>query len=92
MRRKNPAGVRKSVNCIIFSAAPVEGTFEVAGPSGWRVNFAKDAKIPPEERLQLTLTVEAAGTAAEGETVRIQGAFGPAGKPILSLRLAPESK
>jgi hypothetical protein len=76
-----------------FSAKPVEGTFEVTGPSGWKINFAKDAKIPPEGRLQLTLTVEAAGTAAVNcETVRIQGAFGPAGQPVLSLRFAPESK
>ena len=75
-----------------FSAAPVEGTFEAAGPSGWQVNFAKDAKVPPHERLQLTLTVEAAGAAAESATVRIQGAVGPASKPVLSLRLAPEAK
>ena len=88
------AGKAETISVYVynFSAKPVEGTFEVAGPRGWRVNFAKDAKIPPEERLQLTLTVEAAGTAAEGETVRIQGTFGPAGRPVLSLRLAPETK
>ena len=75
-----------------FSTAPVEGTFAVAGPRGWRVNFAKDAKVPPQERLQLALTVEAGGAAAESATVRIRGAFGPAGRPVLSLRLAPETK
>jgi hypothetical protein len=75
-----------------FSAKPVEGTLEVAGPSGWKLNFAKTVQIPPGDRVQLPLTVEAAGAAAEGATLRIQGAFGPAGQPVLSLRFAPESK
>jgi len=76
-----------------FSAKPVEGTLEVAGPSGWRLNLAKTVQIPPGDRVQLPLTVEAAAaTAVKCETVRIQGSFGPAGNPILSLRLAPEAK
>jgi hypothetical protein len=76
-----------------FSAKPVEGTLELAGPSGWKLDLAKTVQIPPGERLQLPLTVEApAAAAAKCETIRLQGSFGPAGKPILSLRLAPEPK
>jgi len=76
-----------------FSAKPVEGTLEVAGPEGWKLDLAKTVQIPPGERVQLPLTVEApAAAAAKCETVRLQGSFGPAGQPILSLRLAPEPK
>jgi hypothetical protein len=76
-----------------FSAKPVEGTIEVTGPEGWKLDLAKTVRIPPEERVQLALTVEAGAAASvETATIRIRGDFGPAGKPVLSLRLAPEPK
>jgi hypothetical protein len=63
----------------------------VSGPEGWKLDLAKTVQIPPGERVPLPLTIEAA-VAAEGAAVRIQGAFGPAGKPILSLRFATEPR
>ena len=76
-----------------FSDKPVEGELAAAGSKDVQVKFGGKVSIAPGDRKPLDLVVDARGLAAgQVETVRITGDFGPAGKPVLSLRLMAETK
>lgn len=76
-----------------FSDKPVEGELAAAGAKDMQVKFGGKVSIAPGDRKPLDLVVDARGlTAGQVETVRITGDFGPAGKPVLSLRLMAETK
>ena len=76
-----------------FSDKPVEGELAAAGSKDVQVKFSGKVSIAPGDRKPLDLVVDARGLAAgQVETVRITGDFGPAGKPVLSLRLMAETK
>jgi hypothetical protein len=76
-----------------FSDKPVEGELAAAGAQNMAVHFGAKVSLAPGDRKPLDLVVDARGLAAgQVETVRITGDFGPAGKPVLSLRLMAETK
>lgn len=71
-----------------FSDREVKGRLRVSAPTGWRVNLPETLELPPDGRVELALAVEAAQSAGGLiETLRITGDFGPAGHPVLSLKL-----
>ncbi|MCX5673606.1 MAG: hypothetical protein NTX87_01235 [Planctomycetota bacterium] len=76
-----------------FSDKPVKGELAATGAKDVQVRFGGKVSIAPGDRKPLDLVVDARGLAAgQVETVRITGDFGPAGKPVLSLRLMAETK
>ncbi|MBI4323873.1 MAG: hypothetical protein HY674_01275 [Chloroflexi bacterium] len=74
-----------------FHSDAVRGRLRVTGPSGWKIAFPEQVELAPQERKELALTVDCRETTAQlVEKVRIEGDFGPAGRPILSVRVMPE--
>jgi hypothetical protein len=74
-----------------FGTAKVTGKVQVKAPPGWVAGFPEQLELEPNERKELSLSVDCqAGSAALTEAVRIEGDFGAAGKAVLSLRLRPE--
>ena len=74
-----------------FSDAEASGKLGVTGPKPWKLSIPPKVSIKPGDRIELALEVDCAGYApATTETVTIRGDFGPAGRPVLSLRLQPE--
>ncbi len=74
-----------------FGRDPVEGRLTVRGPQDWRLNMPAAVKVAPGERVELALAVELPHpVATTAEAALIEGDFGPAGKPVLSLRLMPK--
>ena len=66
------------------------GRFSVTAPAGWTVQFPSHVDLAPGERKELPLTVDShSGSTALVETIRIQGDFGDAGEPVLSVRVTP---
>jgi hypothetical protein len=71
-----------------FSPNPARGQLRVVAPSGWKCALPKTVELAPGERTELAFTVNAAGKQGQLlETIRITGDFGPAGKPVLSMRV-----
>lgn len=74
-----------------FGTKAVEGTLQVSASDGWKARLSQTrVSLDPQGRVALRLILDA--TAARGSlpaTVSIQGAFGPAGQPVLSLRVLP---
>jgi hypothetical protein len=66
------------------------GRFSVTAPAGWAIQFPSRIELAPGERRELPLTVDShSGSTAPVETIRIQGEFGDAGQPVLSVRVTP---
>ncbi len=73
-----------------FGDRKFTGRFSVNAPVGWTVQFPSRVELAPGERKELPLTVDShSGSTALVETIRIQGNFGDAGKPVLSVRVTP---
>jgi len=71
-----------------FRPRKVSGKLLVTAAPGWTVSLPGTVELLPDERKELTLTVD--GREAKSklvEKVRITGDFGRAGKPVLSLRV-----
>jgi len=80
-----------SVYAYNFGDAPAEGRLEVTAPNGWHYQLPRVVKLPPGERVELALTIHPPEEPASPvEAIRIVGDFGSAGKPVLSVRVAPE--
>jgi len=74
-----------------FGSKAVRGQLHATAPDGWTVQFPDALALAPQERRELTLIAEAAATPAKLPfSVRVRGDFGPAGNPVLSLRLVEE--
>lgn len=74
-----------------FSDQFAEGRLTVTGPAGWKLNLPGTIKLEPDDRKELALEVDVTGQASAAVgTLRITGDFGPAGWPILSIRLQAE--
>lgn len=75
-----------------FSDAPVTGSLRVETPLGWKSSPLAKLEIAPQgcAEVSLELDCRSAARARFTDIVRITGDFGPAGKPVLSLRFAPE--
>lgn len=72
-----------------FSEAPVSGVLRVSVPEGWQANSFGKMNIAPQSRaeLRLELACRAARVLPPNATVRVTGDFGPAGQPVLSMRV-----
>jgi hypothetical protein len=80
-----------SIYVYNFSDKPVEGELAAAAPSPVKAHIERSVKVPPQGRVEVPLTVDARGMAADAtETVRLTGDFGAAGKAVLSLRVTPQ--
>jgi len=85
-----------------FGTQTARGRLRVTGPDGWEVALQTRptqaaapaielAALPPQARKELQLKVLCRSSGAESiGTVQVQGDFGAAGQPVLSLRLRPE--
>ncbi|HOM17753.1 MAG TPA: hypothetical protein PLQ00_10510 [Thermoguttaceae bacterium] len=71
-----------------FGREEAKGRFTVKVPEGWTAKFSAEELLRPGDRLdrQLQVTVPAAGFDGPA-TIRIEGDFGPLGRPVLSFRL-----
>ncbi len=78
--------------CIYnFGSQTARGRLSVEGPSGWRLTVPESVTVEPDGRVELALTIDTAGRAENlTDTIRIQGDFGPMGKPVLAFRVAPQ--
>lgn len=76
-----------------FSGQPARGRLSVTGPQGWKVSLDEEVEVRPEERKELMLAVDCQGqgTGAVGH-ILIRGDFGPAGRPVLSIRVRGEKE
>ncbi len=71
-----------------FGPTQVDGHLNVTSPQGWQVTLPNTVQLAPDERKEVALQVDASNAAGKlVQTVRITGDFGPAGHPVLSLRL-----
>lgn len=71
-----------------FGSNQVRGRLQVTAPVGWACALPETVEIAPGGRTGLPLTVNTGDPRGQLiETIRIHGDFGPAGKPVLSLRL-----
>jgi hypothetical protein len=76
-----------------FGRDPVEGRLTVQGPKDWGLKMPEAVKVGPGERVELALDAQLPDVDPKhAEAVLMEGDFGPAGKPVLSLRLAAKSK
>lgn len=90
------AGTENTVPVALynFGNQPVCGTVAVASaPSGWRVSLPRHPlELRPMERLvvaaRVSFPMNAGREAVFGAPVTLRGAFGAAGEPVLSFRLA----
>ncbi len=74
-----------------FSDQPVVGRLRVTVPAGWRASSFDELEIAPQSRAELRLELDCRnGGPRSLETVRVDGAFGRAGNPVLSMRITPE--
>jgi hypothetical protein len=66
---------------------------ESGTPEPWGAELPRDVDVAPGERKELALRLTGLTTnGLESATIRINGEFGRAGKPVLSFRLAPGPK
>ena len=98
---KIPAGQTTTIPIFLynFGGKPARGRlstslrFESAGPAKpepWGVEFPGEVEVAPGERKELALRLTSARTnGVDAAAIRITGEFGGAGKPVLSLNLAP---
>jgi hypothetical protein len=76
-----------------FGRDPVEGRLAVRGAKNWRVKMPEAVKVGPGERVELALDVQLHDADPKNaEAVLMEGDFGRAGKPVLSLRLTTKPK
>lgn len=79
-----------SIFAYNFGDRKFSGRFSVMAPTNWTIQFPRIIELAAGERKELTLTVDShAGSNALVETIRIQGEFGDAGQPVLSVRIVP---
>jgi len=73
-----------------FGDRKFKGRFSITAPAGWTVQFPGQVELAAGERKELALTVDShSGATAPVETIGIQGEFGDAGQPVLSVRVTP---
>ena len=74
-----------------FGTNAAHGTLTAAAPEGWRVEISGGVDLAPMERREIPMMVGARGRVSlEGlGRVLVDGDFGAAGRPLLSLRLQP---
>jgi hypothetical protein len=74
-----------------FGATKVSGRLNIEMPSRWAVNFQRDVELAPGARQELPLRLDSQRDAGwTNAAIRISGDFGPAGKPVLALKLTAE--
>ena len=84
---------RESVPLFVynFSDKPVAGRLSVTVPAGWQASSFDKVEIAPQSRVELRLELDCRNGAPKSlEAVRVDGAFGRAGNPVLSMRVTPE--
>ncbi|MBN2506554.1 MAG: hypothetical protein JXQ71_07660 [Verrucomicrobia bacterium] len=70
-----------------FSSQPVRGSLSIRAPRGWKVAPLKPLSLEPDARAEVSLAIDLTGASEPLEgTVRVEGDFGPAGRPVLSMR------
>jgi hypothetical protein len=76
-----------------FSEAPVRGELQVVAPSGWQARLsATTVAVASQERVELRLVLDGRQALLRpASAIRLLGNFGPAGKPILSVRVLPDT-
>jgi hypothetical protein len=81
-----------SVLVYNFGEAPAHGTLNVTAPAGWLTIRLDPLELAPQSRTELHLELDCrkASSSAPTEAIRVTGNFGPAGRPVLSVRLMPE--
>jgi hypothetical protein len=73
-----------------FSETEVKGRLTVTGPKEWNLGIQQDVPVKPMERLSLALSYNVSKSRLRTrQVVKIEGDFGPAGRPLLSIRLQP---
>ncbi|MBI5386497.1 MAG: hypothetical protein HZA90_17645 [Verrucomicrobia bacterium] len=72
-----------------FGDVPVSGLLRVTAPDGWKTSSFDTVDIPAHSRRELRLKLDGrtAASPKSNETVRVRGDFGPAGQPVLSMRV-----
>ncbi|MFO0928587.1 MAG: hypothetical protein U0736_16455 [Gemmataceae bacterium] len=90
-RLVTPKGDEVPVFVYNFADTPVTGRREAPANDGWGVRLSRPAvTVEPMGRTEIRLILDAPSAAgAAPATVRVRGAFGPAGEPVLSLRVLP---
>jgi hypothetical protein len=90
---KLPAGQvsRIPIFAYNFGDRRARGRLAVTAPEPWRAELPAEVEIGPGERKELSLSLTAR-PAAEITKARITGDFGPAGRPVLSLRFQVPGK
>jgi hypothetical protein len=74
-----------------FGATKVSGRLNIEMPSRWAVKFQRDVELAPGARQELPLRLDSQRDAGwTNAAIRISGDFGPAGKPVLALKLTAE--
>lgn len=74
-----------------FSDAPVTGRLRVTVPDGWQAGSIEQVEIASGSRTELRLELDCRnGVPRSLDTVRVDGTFGQAGNPVLSMRITPE--
>ena len=98
---KIPAGAAATIPICLYNFGTKPARGKLAGsvslhaegsalPGPWGVDMPEDVEIAPGDRKDLTLRLTGVGTnGVESATLQIRGEFGPAGRPVLSLRLLP---
>ncbi len=75
-----------------FGAQPAEGRIQVRPPRGWKVEMQDRVRLEPMERLELTFRLIPLGAGGRTvESIQFRGDFGTAGRPVASVRVAPDS-
>jgi hypothetical protein len=74
-----------------FSDKEVEGDIQLLTPANWTGRFAETVRIPAGGVVEEFLSLRPEGNASEPpDVVRLEGNFGPAGRPVLSFRASAE--
>jgi hypothetical protein len=101
---KIPDGQTASVPIYLYNFGPktARGKFNAsvslqqdgsATPESWGAEMMREVDVAPGERKELALRLTGLGTnGVECATIRVNGEFGSAGKPVLSFRMVPGPK
>jgi uncharacterized membrane protein len=85
--------VLKTVSVFAYNFGPAiaHGRLKAKAPDGWQMEFPAEVDLAPGERKELTLSLRAPNAKTWTQApIRISADFGPAGEPVVALRLAPE--
>ncbi len=87
-RLSAPANEHLPLYVYNFGPQTVKGTLKAVLPPGWKPNSFEVLELPSLSRTGLTLELEPPSAATnQTHTIRLEGDFGDAGKPILSFRV-----